>query len=325
MIKPQTKLVSDLPKRVAAVVGLMLERAGVEDVELSDTLFTSPETDDVGQIAADFAKLIREKPPETQYALYAEILGTPQTGPRQIRTILVDRDGKVILAARDDEKTYADTGKVRPKDPMTCSLFVANKLRKQWNLADPLRKDAPQGKMARHWDEEAGLPPKAEIAAIKGRMETLLKNRATSRFVVYPVRIGTAADKQCAVKLAAMLSEQDICRAVAADLDPKLQIPGNPNEQKVLWDTARAFRRFVRENPPREDYAVYADYGIGRSAAGKMKVGHVHVIVCDRAGEWVLLDYENSHHADFQAIGPESPDDCNRLVVRRAQGAIAQQ
>jgi len=323
--KPQTDLVVDLPKRVAAVVGLFLEKAGVEDVALAEAAFESPDTDDVDQIAAEFAKLVREKPPKTQYALYAEILVAPKTGPKEIRTILVDRQGKVLLAARDDEKTYTRTSDTRPKDPMTCSLFVAQKIRKHANLADPLRRDAPQGKMAAYWRQQSGLPPQEEFAAMEERAGQMMKNLKTSKFAVHPVRIGDGTDKQCAAQLAEMLTRQKLCQAVLSDVDPKLKIQNDPNQQKVLWSAARAFREFVRKNPPEVDYAVFADYGIGRSPSGEAKVRYVHVIVCDRAGDWVLVDLQNSHHGDFQAIGPKTAEDCNRLLVRRAQGLIAGQ
>jgi hypothetical protein len=41
--------------------------------------------------------------------------------------------------------------------------------------------------------------------------------------------------------------------------------------------------------------------------------------VCDRNAEWVIVDFQNSHHADFQSISPTSPDDCIRLILRRAE------
>ena len=88
-------------------------------------------------------------------------------------------------------------------------------------------------------------------------------------------------------------------------------------------DTARAFRDFLRKNPPETGYALLADYGIGKSESGKTTVGAVHLIVCDRQGDWVLVDYQNSHHADFQEIDPRSRDDCNRLAARRLKSRLS--
>ncbi len=312
----------DFAKRLAGVVGLMLEKAGIEDVEIAETRFNSPDTDDVGQIAAALAKLVRERPIKTDFAFYGEILGTPKTGPTEIRTVIVDRQGKVILADRDDSKTYARTSDMTPKDPMSCCVFIARKAQKLWGLADPLREDAPSGKMAARMRKQSGLPPEEEFAAIKERFDAIAD---TAKFAVYPVKIGSETDKQCAAQLVEMLNQQNICRAVVADAEVKLKIQGDPNEQKVLWDTARAFRDFVRKNKPTEDYTVLADYAIHRSSSGETQVRYVHVIACDRAGDWVIVDFQNSHHPDFQAIGPKSREDCNRLVIRRARAAFSGQ
>jgi len=94
VIKPEQRFGTDFAKRVAAVVGLFLEKAGVENVELSVATFNSPDTDDVTTIAAGFGRLVREKPIKTEYAVYSEILGTPKTGPKEIRTIVVDKRGQ---------------------------------------------------------------------------------------------------------------------------------------------------------------------------------------------------------------------------------------
>ena len=95
------------------------------------------------------------------------------------------------------------------------------------------------------------------------------------------------------------------------------------DEQKVLWDTARAFRTFVRKNPPATEYALFADYGVFSPSPDRSKVSHVHFIVCDRAGGWVIVDFQNSHHRDFQEIDPKSPEDCSRLLVKRLKGRVS--
>ena len=308
----------DFGQRVAMVLGEFLERAGVEDVELAEAKFNAAEDQDVKKTAAALSKFVRENPIKTDYAFYSEIHGTPQTGPTEIRTIVVDKQGKVILADRDDSKTYAQTGKVTPKDPMTCCVFIAHKAQKLWNLADPLREDAPSGKMAARMRKQSGLPPEEEFAAIAKR-RAAIPEKAT--FAVYPVKIGDETDKDCAAQLVDALNQQKICQAVAADAEAKLTVGNDPNEMRVLWDTARAFREFLRKNPPKTDYAVLADYGIGRTPSGKTNVRYVHIIVCDKAGDWVFVDLQNSHHADFQAVDPKSREDCNRLVIRRAKAA----
>jgi hypothetical protein len=43
----------------------------------------------------------------------------------------------------------------------------------------------------------------------------------------------------------------------------------------------------------------------------------VHFVVCEKSGDWVLVDFQNSTHEDFQRISPKSVEDCDRLAVER--------
>jgi len=301
----------ELAKRVGIVVATLLERAGVEDLEVADTAFVPPETDDVNRIADAFGKHVGGKAIKTKYAVFTQFVGTPRTGVNEIRTIVADRSGKVMLAESAD-KAQLDKALHSPKDPMTCCVFVARRLQEFWQLKDPLRPDAPQGKMAQFWQKDAGVPGKDELDAIAKRAATLKKNSKTSTCTVYPIHVGDQSNKQTAAELVVMLNESALCKTQVSETDPALKISGHGNEQKVLWDTARAFRDFVRKNPPATDYVAFADYGLFDT-----QVHHVHLIVCDRAGDWVLIEMQNSHHPDFQRIAPESAAHCNRLVVAR--------
>ena len=316
VITPSDKIPDSLPTRVAEVVGLFLERAGMAGVEVGTPTFMPPGAAGAPEVATAFANFVKEHPTKTECAIFAQLIGTPKTGPQEIRTVVV-REGKVLLASRADTTDFAHA-KVKPKCPMTCALFVANELRDFWQLDDPQRSNAPKGKMAALMDRRSGLPPQAELDAIKGRLAELQSKLQTSKVAVYsaPRRTGTHA--QTSARLAVLLNEQGICQAEVAATSPKLNVKGDPNEQKVLWDTARAFRRFLRSQSPAADYALLVDYGIGKS-----QVGYVHLILCDRNGDWVLVDFQNSHHADFQHVQPKGADDCNRLAVRRLQHRLA--
>jgi hypothetical protein len=46
-------------------------------------------------------------------------------------------------------------------------------------------------------------------------------------------------------------------------------------------------------------------------------VGAVHFVVCEKSGDWVLVDFQNSTHEDFQRISPKNVEDCDRLAVER--------
>lgn len=301
----------ELAKRVGILVATLLEQAGIEDLEMADTIFNPPDTDDVQRIAAAFGKQVGGKPIKTEYAVFAQFVGTPRTGVKEIRTIVVDKSGKVLLA-ESAGKAQLDQSPLPPKDPMTCCVFVSRRLQEVWKLKDPLRPDAPKGKMAQFWQKDAGIPGKDELDAIAKRSQTLKNNIHTATCTVYPIHVGGQSDRQTASRLAAMLNEAAFCKAETSETDPALQVAGHSNEQKVLWDTARAFRDFIRKNQPSTDYVVYADYGLTGT-----KVHHVHVIVCDRAGDWVLIEMQNSHHPDFERIDPKSAADCSRLVIAR--------
>ena len=91
------------------------------------------------------------------------------------------------------------------------------------------------------------------------------------------------------------------------------------NEMKALWDLAREFRDHTRKNPPGVDYALYADYAFNPQ---QWEQGLVHFILCDRKGEWVIVDMQNSHEPDYRSIKPTSSEGCNKLLVKRLAGYV---
>jgi hypothetical protein len=323
LITPATSIGEEFPRRLAEVLGLCLERAGMDQIEISDTSFAPPETDDVSQLAAAFAEFVDNDSLKTEYAVFGQVFGTPKTGPKQIRTVVVDKTGQVVFAEQAGEAEFSRS-RIRPKDPMTCTLFVAGRLGQVWELADPLRANAPAGKMAERLRMRSGAPTDEEMAEVKQRYNALKGKFANSQVTVYPIHLWPGSDKQSAAKLVAMLSEQGICQAEAADTDPKLAVKGDPNQQKILWDTARSFRDFLRKNPPATPYALLADYGLSTTPDEKRSASHVHVILCERDGDWVLVDYQNSHHDDFQRIAPKTADDCNTLAAVRLKNLLSE-
>ena len=48
----------------------------------------------------------------------------------------------------------------------------------------------------------------------------------------------------------------------------------------------------------------------------------MHFAVCDRQGDWVIVDLQNSHHPDYQSIKPTSTDRCEELLLKRLQGYL---
>jgi len=312
--KPIAEVPANMSKNLAEIVGLMLERGGVKEIEIGNTQFVPSEKDDLAKLAEAFGQFVRSRNLSTDYALYGQFLGTPRKGVDEIRLVVVDRQGKVVLSERRDQQQLSQLGEKRV-DPMIASYHLACRLQGLWGLADPLRTDAPEGKMARLLAAKSGLPPKSEQEAIKSRWNGLKKTIKTSTVAVFPVRVSGKSDAQVAVRLAKMLTKEGFGRAEPVSTDPKLDIKPNISQTRIGWDIARAFQDFLRKNPPATDYALLADYGIGRTPDGKTEVGGVQFILCDRKGDWVMVAGRNSHQPDFQQINPQSADDCNRLVV----------
>ena len=313
--KPIAGVAPNMSKNLAELVGLFLERGGVKEIEIADTQFTPSEKDDLARSADAFGQFVRSRNLGTEYALFGQFLGTLGKGVNEIRLVVVDRQGKVVLSESRDQQELSKLGE-KKIDPMIASYQLVCRLQGLWGLADSNRKDVPEGKMARLWAEKSGLPTKNEQEAMKSRLNDLKKAIKTSTIAVFPVRVSGKSDAQVAMRLAKMLTKEGLGRAEPVSSDhPKVGIKPSTNQTRIVWDIARAFQDFLRKNPPAADYALFADYGIGRTGDGKTEVGGVQFVLCDRNGGWVVVALRNSHQPDFQQINPQSPDDCNRLVV----------
>ena len=320
-ITEEESMSADMRYRIGEVVGMMLERAGMDDVRVAKHEFLPKPGEELEKVAAGFGAFVAEQKIETAYALFGEVLGTRKKGVQAIRTIVADTQGKIVLAEQIDREGFAKAGPMIPKDPMTCCVFVVHRVRKPWGLADPLREHAPRGKVEENWRKRSGLPNEKEIAAIEQRAGALRKQVEKSSLAVYPVRISGKLDPQAAGALAAQLEGLGFSSVAAVEKGPALAIPGSPNQQEVLWKTARAVQKYVQEHTPDVEYVVVADYGIGRTD-NRAKVGYVHWILCDRQGNWVAVDFQNSHQADYQRIEPDSVEDCHELVKQRMEAVV---
>ncbi|MEE4239460.1 MAG: hypothetical protein V2I51_22295, partial [Anderseniella sp.] len=129
---------------------------------------------------------------------------------------------------------------------------------------------------------------------------------------------GERADPNCANHLSSLLNEAGLCQASAATTGPVMAGSGWPNEMQVLWLFARTVRDYVREKPGDSDYVLFPDYWLNPHG----QVWAVHFVVCDRTGEWVIADLQNSHQDDFQRINPKNLADCDRLVVERLKAEL---
>jgi hypothetical protein len=301
-------------KDPADVVGLMLEKEGLAGVHTTAEEFTAEPAASLSERCAAFGKFVGERGIEQGYALYAEFLGSPQSGVSEVRAVLVDQAGEIVWL---DSQVAGDPDfdRIKPRNPMTCCQLVAARVKPHFKLADA--KPIEHGRMARLWEQKSNAPPKEEQKAIQQRLETMKKQRQPA-VLVYDAHVNRGVKEGSAAALAKLLNDAGLMAASPAEVSPHFKIAPNTNEQRRLWDRARAFREHVRKHPPEAAYVLLTEFTIkGGNEEGE--VWTVHTVVCDQAGEWVLVDFQNNHHRDFTRINPRSVEDATRLVVKRVQ------
>ena len=162
-----------------------------------------------------------------------------------------------------------------------------------------------------------GLTGLAE-AAMEQRQTVMKKAGRSARMAIFPVRLSDdEVGKKDSAHLTKLLNRKKLCEAKAVDSPLRVKIQPSRNMQNLLWGLARAFQDHVKRNPPEADYALLADY-IMDPRAGR-GAWAVHFVICDRDGEWVIVDFQNDHHGDFQSVDPKTFDDCGRLVAKRLE------
>jgi hypothetical protein len=305
--------------RVTEVVGVLLEQQGLRNIELGKTPFTPADTN-LESLAAAVGEFVKTNPITTSYALYAEYNGNHQTGLNELRAVVVDQTGAV---AWTDRLTMQDEAlkKIGERDPMTMSVLLVERLGPQLGLNEATAKAAKPGKLAAILDQRSGLPPQAERDALPERQKAMKQALPGATLLVYPARIGgNTASVPSATNVVWLVNQSGLCKAVQAEQTIVLKASqADPNELKTLWGLAREFRDYVRAHPPAADYALYADYVFNPQNSEQ---GFVHFIVCDRKGEWVIVDMQNSHHPDYQSIGIISRARCDQLLVKRLEGYL---
>lgn len=300
----------DLGVRLAEVLGLFLERGGAL-AEMADGEIEVTSLDPGEAVEKRLAEWVAGRDDRPAFALQAALEGLPEL--KRARIWLVDNEGVMVLV-----RDVTDFPEGRPKDPMASLVFLAQTIRSGSDLEDPLRSEAPEGAMAERMRERGGEPPGSEIEEMQERWSKARGVLAGASLAVYPLRVW--GEKQGEVEgaelLAGKISQAGLAEAVGVTEDPRLEIRGDPNQIKVMWDTARAFRTWLKEHPPETEYALFVDIG------SLPKVRHVHVILCDRSGEWVMVDLANSHHDDFRNVAPDSLEDCAEFVSRRLRSRL---
>ena len=300
--------------RVTEFIGLLLEQQGLKNIELGKSPFTPGDSVALTNLAEGVGEFVKKNPITTEYALYAELNGNRQTGLTELRAVVVDKSGATVWTDRQggEDEAFKMLGHV---EPMSLCLLLVERLGPPLGLNEATAKAAKPGKMAALMNERSGLPPEAERSALAGRQEQMKKVMPNGTVLIFPARIeGKETDAGSAANLAKLINSAKLAKASAGEAMLLKASQADPNEQKVLWNLARDFRESVRKNPPTADYALYADYVF---TPQNWEQGMVHFVVCDRKGEWVIVDFQNSHHPDYQNVKPTSREACDRLVVKR--------
>ena len=307
-------------KNVGEALGLVLEKElGMTEIYPSEVTFTRPEGADFDEVAEAFGQFIIENPVGTEYAMYAEIEGTrnpPQV--LEVRALVADKHGAIVwrdIQTPDD----ADFKRLKVRNPMTCCVLVSQRFGEILDRSRVVAKSEGAGRMEDLWSQKSGLPPQAEHEAIEARQVELKAEAARAKILVFPVQVNQELDTGAAEHLAELLKGEGCSRAVMSEEQARFEIASSSNEQKRLWDLARAARDYVREHQPNADYTVFAEYTIRPS---DQAVWSVHTIMCNRAGEWVIVDFQNEYQADFKRVKPKTRDDCGRLAVKRIKAAM---
>ncbi len=308
--------------RVTEVVGVLLEQEGLKKIELGKTVFKPDDKADLEHLAVSLGEFVGKNPITTEYALYAEYNGTRQTGLVELRAVVVDKTGALVWAERQTPKDKAFERR-EAGNPMGMSVLLGDRLRPLFALNEETKKAAKPGKMAAIGAKRSGLPPENERTPLPGRQEEMKKAMPDAILMVLPARVGMAdeaAEAGSAADLAKVVNDAGLCKAEAAKQSRSLEASKpDPNEMKILWDLARDFRDYARENPTDADYVLKAHYVFNPQ---HWKQGFVHFIVCDRKGEWVIVDMQNSHHPDYQSVKPTSREDCDRILLKRLRSYL---
>ncbi len=302
-------------RNVGDAVGLMLEKHGMSNLESAAGEFNPAADTTWEEMPARFGEFLKQNPPKTAYALYAEYLGEPKTGPTEVRWLIADASGQLVIRDRQTPKDadFKRTAGADP-DPMGCSALVAERVFSQLHWKKNGRAAKGEGKFARLWAEKSGTPSDAERDAMKQRVEKLKADLKAARIGVYATRVGDTSNAESATRLAESLTQKLGCQTVALDQPMRIDVAPSSNQQKRLWDLARAFRERVKANPPETPYVLLADYYVDPAGG---PAGGTHFVLCEKSGDWVIVDFQNNQWEDFKEISPKTIDDCDRLTIKR--------
>ena len=300
-------------ERIAEVVGLRLEQHGMLPGVSAEYPETIGPDDPLAEVKRKFQTFVEGEAIETDYALFAFFGVKPsKRGPAVARicVALADATGRIVWS-----KDITEIPEGRMGSPLGATVLLSDEIRS----ASDLKEGDTYGSMARLMDQRNGLPPKPERDAMDKRFEAAHDSFSEAALSVYPFRIWETekGSVEGAEALAEKLTDAGLFRASAVDTDTQLvatRDPDQPSQMKIIWDTARDFRNYLREHPADADYALLVDVTI--------PTHHVHLVLCEGSGDWVTVSLMNSHHPEFQEVDPKTLEDCVELAFRRLTATI---
>jgi hypothetical protein len=309
-------LLAGQPNRDAALVlGILLERGGITEVEVADSAFVLPAGADFGSITRAFAAHVANQELGTGCALLAAFDGVPGRSVDAVAGSLVRANGTVAWTERLAAGN-AEFDRARPGEPMECLELLAERLREPLHLHTP-NADAKPTKLEKRMAAAAGVPEQAELDSMAQRLASLRQKGKPALRIAAP-RIGASWSAEAATKLAQALRDQGFHEVALADAPLSFSAKPSSNEQTMLWSAARSLQQLIRAAPPHKEHWLCADF----LQAAPQQFGAVHTFLLSPEGDWVVVDYQNSHHDDFQQVAPKSLDDCALLAARRLAAAF---
>lgn len=307
---------------VADALGLVLERRGMSDLQVAAVPFDAKELPwtaipaafgaHVRAQAQQPAKSGKEESAKARYALYTEFLGDPQQGPKEVRFVVVDAAGEVVLVDRQTpvDPAFRRTAG-RDPDPLGCSALVGERL---FELAGwkQVAGGVRDGAFAAKWQQKSGAPDKNERAAMSKRLAVLRDSIDGHSIAVFPP-LWASADEVDAERLARVVQSELECKAAMAVANGSLSVAPSSNQQQRLYGLAAAVKTAIGKQPIEADYALALDVGLAPNG----KSGFVNVVVLTRAGELVLADFQNDQHPMFQERAPKTLVEAEQLAIAR--------
>ena len=299
-------------------VGMALETGGLSNLRIGGPAFVPGAGTALNDVATQFGQHVRMHKVDGDYALWAEFEGTRAAGVQGVRLVLVTAAGEPVWI--DHQKAGSKAfDHIDPANPMDCCTLAKERVLKILDIPLLKRQRVNNGPMQQLWDKKSGRPSQDTLKALKVQQKQLRKAGDAATVSVYPVQLYREIDEAQTQHLTEQLRDAGLFQVQRAADRPQFDVPPSSNEQKRLWDLARAFQTHLQANPPATDYALCVEYSLSTDPPG---VWSVHTIVCDRKGEWAVVDFQNNHHKDFQRIDPKNKNDCDTLVVARLKGIV---